>query len=202
MAMRGMYRRIKGAPFVSAILAAVNVVVFFLVELGMSRLYSRGILRASDVLYRGEYGRILWAMFLHSGIDHLFNNMLLVLFMGAMLEREIGHISFALVYFLSGIVGNTVSVWFRFRMGDMAGSLGASGAVFGMDGLLLALVLFSRRRMQSVTPVRVILMIVLSLYSGFSSANVDNTAHVGGLVTGFLLGLIWCAIDRLRAADQ
>ena len=81
---------------------------------------------------------------------------------------------------------------------DMVGSIGASGAVFGLDGVLLALILFSGKRMPDVTPIRVILMIVLSIYNGFSGANIDNGAHLGGLFTGFLIGIIICIKDRIK----
>ncbi len=77
-------------------------------------------------------------------------------------------------------------------------SLGASGAVFGLDGVLLAMVLFSGREMENVTPARVLLMIAYSLYSGFTGQNIDNVAHVGGLLTGFLAASAICLFRRLR----
>lgn len=198
--MNELYRKIRDLPFVTFVLVGINVVVFFLGELGINWFYRVGMLSYADVLYNGEYGRIVWSMFLHEGIEHLFNNMILLLFLGAMLEREIGHIAYTIIYFLSGISGNLLSLWIRILNTSFTYSLGASGAIFGMDGLLLALVLLSHRRIQSVTPARVLFMIILSLYSGFRSTNVDNAAHVGGLITGFLLGAILCGIRRRRVA--
>lgn len=58
--------------------------------------------------------------------------------------------------------------------------------------------LLDRQSMPDVTPKRVILMIALSLYSGFTAQNIDNAAHVGGLVTGFLAGLLFCALRKHR----
>ena len=81
---------------------------------------------------------------------------------------------------------------------DMAGSLGASGAIFGLDGVLLALVFFGNRNMETVTLKRVLIMIALSLYSGFTGGNIDNAAHVGGLITGFLAGSVWCALQKRK----
>ena len=66
------------------------------------------------------------------------------------------------------------------------------------DGVLLAWILLDRQSMPDVTPKRVILMIALSLYSGFTAQNIDNAAHVGGLVTGFLAGLLFCALRKHR----
>ena len=194
----GMLSRWKELPIVSGALVAVNVVVYFLCMFNGGRLYSLGSLSVSGVLERREYGRVLWAMFLHSGMAHIFNNMLILFFMGAMIEKEIGHICFALLYFLSGIGGNLCSLFFKVVNSDSSGSIGASGAIFGLDGVLLAMVLLSGRKMETATPARVFAMILLSLYNGFSSDNIDNAAHVGGLVVGFLGGCAVCAVQRVR----
>lgn len=188
----------KDYPLVSATLVFVNVIVFIICTFTGNLLYNMGETGIWGVLVQKEYGRILWAMFLHVDMNHIFNNMLILFFLGAMIEKEIGHIRYALCYFLSGIGGNLLSLLVRFVNRDLAASVGASGAVFGLDGVLLALVFCSDKRMERVTPARVILMIVYSLYSGFTGQNVDNAAHVGGLFTGFVLGLIICMVDRMK----
>ena len=91
-----------------------------------------------------------------------------------------------------------MSLLSRAIRGELTASLGASGAVFGLDGVLLAMVLFSGRRMENVTPFRVMAMIAYSLYSGFMGRNIDNVAHVGGLLTGFLAASVMCAFERWR----
>lgn len=191
-------RSLKSQPIVSAVLVAVNVLVFIAGTFYSGSLYDMGMLRAFDVLKKGEYGRILWAVFLHSDISHLFNNMFLLFFLGAMIEKEIGHVKYAVIYFLSGIGGNLLSLALKVIKNDVSASLGASGAIFGLDGVLLAMVLFSGRKMENVTPVRVLLMITYSLYSGFTGANIDNAAHVGGLVTGFVTAAGMCLLQRLK----
>lgn len=194
--------RLKQAPVVSTALVIINVIVYILCIITRGMLYNDGILDAESVIYGKEYGRILWAMFFHADTSHLFNNMLILFFLGAMLEREIGHIRFGAFYFLSGIGGNILSLVMKVLHNDSAGSLGASGAVFGLDGVLLAMVILSGRRMESVTPTRVVLMIALSLYSGFTGGNVDNAAHVGGLIVGFLAGGIMCMIQNRKDRRQ
>ncbi len=193
-------KSLKFQPIVSTALVAVNAIVFAACHFTGDLLYSVGRLDAYSVLVRGEYGRILWSMFLHSGIDHLFNNMLILFFLGSMIEKEVGHVSYGVLYFLSGIGGNLLSLASRVLRRDPAASLGASGAVFGLDGVLLAMVLFSGRRMENVTPVRVLLMIGYSLYSGFVGHNIDNAAHVGGLLTGFVAASVMCVFMQ-RPAD-
>lgn len=195
-------RSLRHQPFVSTALVAVNVIVFVLCLTTDDRLYAAGVLDVADVIDKGEYGRILFSLFLHADTEHLFNNMLILFFLGAMLEREIGHICFGAFYFLSGICGNLLSLLMKLLNNDAAASLGASGAIFGMDGVLLALILFSGKKLDNVTPARVVLMIVLSLYSGFTGGNIDNAAHVGGLVTGFLAGSVMCAVRRGKAIES
>lgn len=194
--------RLKQVPFVSTALVIVNVIVYILCIVTRGALYDAGVLDSWSVMYQKEYGRILWAMFFHADSAHLFNNMLILFFLGAMLEREIGHIRFGVFYFLSGIGGNVLSLAMKVIHNDAAGSLGASGAIFGLDGVLLAMVILSDRRMESVTPVRVLLMVALSLYSGFTGGNIDNAAHVGGLIVGFLAGGIMCMVQNRKDAGK
>ena len=80
-------------PLVSGALVAINVLVFLACSFTGDLLYGMGRMTAYHVLQEGEYGRILWAMFLHGDVGHIFNNMLLLFFMGAMIEKEIGHVS-------------------------------------------------------------------------------------------------------------
>lgn len=191
-------KTLKCQPVITIALVSVNVVVFLMCSLDGGELYDRGRLDVFDVLINGEYGRILWAMFFHSGMSHIFNNMLILFFLGSMIERELGHIKYGVLYLASGIGGNLLSLWAKVVNNDISGSLGASGAIFGLDGVLLAMVLFSGRRMENVTPARVMLMVLYSLYSGFTGQNIDNAAHVGGLVTGFLAASVMIFLQRGR----
>ena len=191
-------RRWRQQPIVSGALVIVNVIVFILCIFTGNRLYALGELDRINVLEYGEYGRIICPMFLHADTNHLFSNMIILFFLGSMIEKEIGHIRYAVLYFLSGIGGGMLSLLFKVMTSSMVASVGASGAVFGLDGVLLAMVLLWNERLPNVTPVRVVLMIVLSLYSGFSGGNVDNAAHVGGLLVGFLGGCIVCIFQRRK----
>lgn len=193
-------RTLKDLPLVSAILVIINVIVFLICTFTGNLLYNNGMLAVQPVLWAEEYGRIIWAMFLHSDFMHIFYNMVLLFFFGVMVEKEVGHIRYAVVYLLSGIGGNILSLIMKVMKSEASGTIGASGAIFGLDGMLLALVLFSGKRMKSITPGRVFLMIFASLYGGYTEANVDNAAHMGGLLTGFLIGIVMCVVDRIKAA--
>ena len=191
-------KRRQELPIVSGILVAANVIVYLICTFTGNLLYNIGELDAAAVLLRREYGRIIYSMFLHAGIDHLFNNMVILFFLGAMIEKVTGHIQLLLIYLLSGIGANICSLLYKVMTMDSMTSVGASGAIFGLDGVLLAWILLDRQAMPDVTPRRVLLMIVLSLYSGFTAHNIDNAAHVGGLLTGFAAGALLCALRRRK----
>ena len=179
----------QNLPIVCGTLVVVNVIVYLICTFTGDLLYNIG---------EREYGRILSSTFLHAGIEHLFNNMVILFFLGAMIEKVTGHLQFLILYLLSGIGANICSLIYKVIAMERIASVGASGAIFGLDGVLLAWILLDRRSMPDVTPKRVILMIALSLYNGFTAQNVDNAAHVGGLLTGFLAGALLCMIRKQK----
>lgn len=191
-------RKWRDVPFVSGAMAIINILVFLWCTTGGDMIYNVGMMDVWHTLIEGEYYRIITAMFLHADINHLINNMLLVFFLGSMIEKEIGHIMYGVTYFLSGIGGNILSLIYKIYMGRDVFSLGASGAAFGLDGVLLTLILFSGRKPVDVTPVRLVAVMAFSLYSGFASANTDNAAHVGGLTVGLVLGVIISVVIRYK----
>lgn len=137
-----------------------------------------------------EYYRLLTSVFLHFGIEHLLNNMVMLGAIGYHLEPEIGRIRFLLVYFLSGIGGNICSLLFNVSFGNAVVSAGASGAVFGLMGALLCAVIRNKGRIGRLNKRGVLVLVVLSLYLGLTSSGVDNAAHIGGLFCGFMLEAI------------
>lgn len=195
--LRKLQRRFRDLPFVSVLLVIINVVVFLINLFSGDGLYYHGGLGLIPVTYYQEYDRLIWSMFLHADSMHLCNNMVILLFLGSMLEKEIGHIGFAVVYFLSGVSGGLLSLYEKFLTGSDAWSIGASGAVYGLDGLLLAMVLCWPKFRNTVSFQKVALIVGLSLYSGFMQENVDNMGHIGGLGAGFAVGLIVCVLKNI-----
>lgn len=191
----------RALPYVSIALVAANVLLFLVGEMDGGRINNAGMLDVYHFFVRGEYWRIVTFLFLHSGIDHIFNNMVMLYFMGTMIEREIGHLPYGAIYFLSGLGSGAFSLWMKLSSNSMVGTVGASGAIFGLDGLLLSVVLSFRGSIPNITPRNVMLMIGLSLYSGLRSSNVDNAGHIGGLIIGFLLGMLFCGIRKRRLGD-
>lgn len=179
----------------TVILVAINVVVFLMLSLkGMTEdglfLLQHGAMYVPYMAEKGEYYRIFTSMFLHFGFDHLLNNMVVLAAVGWNLEYELGELKFLLLYLLSGLGGNVLSAWWDIRVGDYAISAGASGAIFGVIGALLYVAIRNRGRVGDISGKGILFMIALSLYYGFSSGGVDNMAHVGGLISGFVLSIL------------
>lgn len=182
-------------PLFTGIIAAINVIVFVVLEcMGSTEsaafIAEHGGMYPDFVLEEGEWWRILTAMFLHFGAVHLLNNMVIFCCVGSRLERAVGHIRFLVIYFLSGIGGGLLSLLMMVHSGDYAVSAGASGAIFGVIGGFLWAVIRHRGRLEGVTTRGMMLMIALSLYYGFSTIGIDNWCHVGGILTGFVVSVI------------
>ena len=182
---------------VTWILAVINVIVFIVLSFGgMTEdgyyMYQNGAMFVPAILYDQEYYRLFTAIFMHFGFEHLLNNMFSLLVIGKYVEPLVGKIRFLIIYLLSGIGGNILSLLVEVYMQDFAVSAGASGAVFGLTGALLCLVLLNRGRIGTVTKQGMFFMVALSIYNGFASSGVNNAAHIGGLIVGFLLTGLLC----------
>lgn len=185
----------KKTSGMTVLLAGANVIVFLILSMqGMTEdaefMLHHGAMYVPYVAEGGEYYRLFTCMFLHFGFDHLMNNMVVLLIVGWNLELTIGKIRYLLIYIASGLCGNIVSAIWDIRTGEYVVSAGASGAVFGLIGALLYVALRNRGQSGSISGRRLIFMIFLMLYYGFSSAGVDNAAHVGGLLSGFLFAVL------------
>ena len=184
---RSLRETLRTMPLVTTLLIAVNCVVFLICTWDGGVLYNKGELLGSAVAGQGEFYRIYASMFLHADAGHLFSNMLVLYAVGAMLEQRFGRVGYTFLYFVSGTGAAAASVWHQLRIGSLVGSIGASGAVYGLIGALLLLVIAGRGRFGSVTITRLLLCIAYSLYSGLMAENIDNAAHIGGFVCGFIL---------------
>jgi membrane associated rhomboid family serine protease len=143
--------------------------------------------KENNHIMQGEYWRFLTPVFLHVNALHLILNMANFVFLGMYLERLFGHIRFLLVYLLGGIISCIAS----FLFSPDALSVGASGAILGLVGAYAAFVLVHRRAMAGGGLFAIIILIIvisINLGIGFVIPNVDNAAHIGGLVGGFVLG--------------
>ncbi len=174
----------------------MNIFIFLILEFKGSTediqfMIGHGALYIPAILHEKEYIRFFTSIFLHFGIEHLFFNMLILMVIGSNVERELGKIRYVLLYMLSGIAGNIISFLFALFFHPQSVSAGASGAIFGIIGSLLYIFLANRGKIEDRAIVRMLMLIAYSLASGFTSRGIDNAAHVGGLVSGFALAMLF-----------
>lgn len=181
-----MIYEIKKKYMTWAILA-LNIVAYIFYEFLGEAVYEAGSLSVLDIMEKQEYYRIVSSMFLHAGMDHIVGNMLFVVILGDMLEQAIGHVRFLFCYMLTGIGGGLCSMLFELTTGDFYHTVGASGAVCGMMGALLVLVIANRGSYGQISLNRMLLAIVYMIYTGVQSPIVNNAAHMGGLLSGILV---------------
>ena len=181
--------------YVTIGLVVVNLIVFFLYEIIGSNLdvefmLNHGAMYTPYIKDCSEWYRYFTALFLHFGIRHLLNNMLLLYVLGNYLERYLGRVKFLILYIASGIGANIISEILAFQQGKTVVSAGASGAVFAVLGGLIWVILANRGRLENLTAGKMCFMAALALYYGFSGSGVNNAAHVAGLVCGFVLSVL------------
>ena len=180
---------------VTFILILINVLVFLVSDLTG---YSQDVMHMLDlgaaytplITEGGEVYRLFTSMFLHFGIAHLLNNMLVLFVLGSRLERAAGKLRFLVIYLLGGVAGNVISLLLELNRGDYSVSAGASGAVFAVMGAMIYIVVRNRGWLEDLSWRQIVVMALFSLYFGFASSGVDNAAHVGGLISGCILAVI------------
>ena len=138
----------------------------------------------------GEWWRLLTCTFVHFGILHLAFNMWALWDSGQLTERLFGNAWFLAIYLFAGVAGSLASMLWN----PQAISVGASGAVFGVFGALLAYLVRQRGaippEMMNRLRISTSMFVTYSLFYGFAAAGIDNAAHLGGLAAGFVMGLI------------
>ncbi|MBC5774555.1 rhomboid family intramembrane serine protease [Pontibacter sp. KCTC 32443] len=136
----------------------------------------------------GQWWRLFTSTFLHGGIIHLLLNMMALVSVGRQLEQMIGRTPFLVSYILCGLAGSLLSVWWD----GTRVSVGASGAIFGMFGLLLLLMALERKltwKEKKAMLGNLVLVIGINLGYGMKGG-IDNAAHAGGLIAGSILGAV------------
>lgn len=193
-------------PVCTTALVCLNVGIFIagLIAPGLGRwMEAKGCFSVVYLLYeKSGFYRLITAAFFHADIEHLLNNMLLLYCCGDIVERCLGKMRFLLLYFGTAICGNLLSAAFELSTGSFYDSIGASGAVFGLTGALLFLVIMRRGAAAQISLGRAMFAVFLSLYAGFGSAYVNNAAHIGGLLSGFVLGFLLSVIPPIFQKHQ
>jgi rhomboid protease GluP len=184
-------RRMGRVPPVTLVILALLAAIF-VAELRMGALDSRASIVAFGALVRervvaGEYWRLLTAPWLHGGTEHLVGNGIALYILGLVCEAAFGRAQFVVLYVLSGLAGSIVSILL-----SAGPSVGASGAIFGLQGA--AIVLLRRERDRLLVRDRrvgfvLLIWAVYSIAGGLTEIFIDNGAHIGGALGGALVAL-------------
>lgn len=167
-------------PYVTRILIALNIIMF-LITMFDENLFLQTVVWNIGIIKYGQFYRLLTGMFLHANIIHLFFNMSALNSIGSQLEGFIGRTKFLIVYLLSGLIGGLLTVALH---GTEYVGVGASGAIFGLLGSLLYFGYHYRVYLGQVMKSQIIPVIIVNLAIGFMFPNIDNFAHIGGLLGG------------------
>ncbi|RVU01797.1 rhomboid family intramembrane serine protease [Mucilaginibacter limnophilus] len=182
----------KGNYFITPILINLNILIFILMTItGINIIEpdTQSLLKwganFKPLTLGGEWWRLLTSTFIHIGIIHLLLNMYALLYIGMLLERYLGKLRFAIAYLITGIFASLTSLWWH----NFTVSAGASGAIFGLYGVFLAMLTTNfidknvRKEMLSSIGIFVFYNLVYGIKAG-----IDNAAHIGGLLSGILVG--------------
>ncbi|MGG9971770.1 rhomboid family intramembrane serine protease [Ferruginibacter sp. SUN002] len=194
--------------YVTYTIIAINILIFILMAVNGAGIFEADSLvhvawgsNFTPLTLSGDWWRLLTNTFLHFGVIHLLMNMYSLYSIGIYLEPMLGKAKYITAYLCTGVLASVVSVWWH---KEGVNSAGASGAIFGMYGLFLALLTTNlipssvrKALLQSIG-----IFIVYNLAYGMKGG-VDNAAHIGGLISGFIVGYIYAyGIKKERGEQQ
>ena len=176
---------------------AINVIMY-VVTAYLSYVYAKGSIFNSDtnvlillgakvneLIAQGQYYRLISCMFLHGGIVHLGVNMYSLYAIGPMVEKVYGKAKYIAIYFIAGICSSIFSYIFSTSV-----SIGASGAIFGLLGAVLVFAIKSKGKTGNAFIRSILSVIFINIFIGMTLPNIDNFAHVGGLLGGMLISFL------------
>ena len=179
-------------PYVTYSIIFLNILLFLLMyifgngsEDALTLLLFGGLNK--DLVANGEIYRIITSAFLHNGIIHLTFNMYALYIIGKDVESFFGHVKYSIIYLLSIILGSLLSLVFS---NGFIVSVGASGAIFGLMGALLFFGYNYRVTLNNSITRQIISFILLNLFIGAMIPSIDNFAHLGGLIGGYLAAMM------------
>ena len=178
-------------PIAALVLLAINIFVFmctyiydsFAYDISLETLINAGGM-VRELFLQGEFYRVLTANFLHANLMHVLSNALFMVVFGKMVERHFGTLVFLLIYLGSGIIA-------VFTNGMMTGAvlIGASGAVCGLTGSVLMLLIRTKKTIDGMNLYSMVALTIMSVGLGFAMPNTGNIAHITGLIAGGLIAL-------------
>jgi len=190
--------------FITPILIDLNIAIFILmVASGVNFMQpdNESLLKWGanfrPITLDGGWWRLITNCFLHIGVFHLLMNMYALLYIGLLLEPHLGKTRFTTAYVLTGITASIASLWWH----DLTISAGASGAIFGMYGVFLAMLTTNliEKSARKALLTSIVVFVGYNLINGLKGG-IDNAAHIGGLIGGLFIG--YAMIPSLKKPNE
>lgn len=183
--------------YVTYAIIAINVIVFILMAIDGAEIFSvtdgrvhiKWGSNVTGLTFSGDWWRLITSTLIHFGIIHLVMNMYALYSAGVYLEPMLGKTKYITAYLCTGVIAGIVSLWWH---KDGVNGAGASGAIFGLYGVFLALLLTNLipKQTRAALLQSIGIFVVFNLVYGMKSG-IDNAAHIGGLISGLLIGFIF-----------
>ena len=190
--------------YITPILVDINIIVFILMVIsgaGFLQPDNESLIKWGanfrPITLDGQWWRLITNFFVHIGVMHLLLNMYALLFIGLLLEPYLGKARFVAAYFLTGIIASLTSLYLH----DLTISAGASGAIFGMYGVFLAMLTtnFIEKSQRKPLLISIGIFVAYNLMYGMKGG-IDNAAHIGGLISGLIMG--YCFYPSLKKPES
>ena len=175
------------------ILIGINVLIYILTAIMSRDVFNSNTYvlirlgaKVNELINRGQVWRLLTCAFLHGGIMHLVFNMYALKIIGSEVEYVFGRKKYLIIYLMAALGGSL----FSYILSPYSISVGASGAIFGLLGAMLVFGVKHRDKIGKSYMMNIIQVIIINVIIGVSLSNIDNYAHLGGLIIGGITALI------------
>lgn len=183
--------------YITFTLIGINIAVFLLMTVLGGSTNSKILIlfgaKVNALIDMGQYWRLFTSIFIHIGFTHLLFNSYALFVLGMFGERMFGHFWFLFLYLISGLGGSSASYFCSPYL-----SAGASGAIFGLLGAIIVYGWKNTHLWRSGLITSLLMVLGINLVFGLLVPGIDNFAHVGGLVTGGIVGLIIKSFKKRR----
>ena len=191
----------KSIPWVSIGIIVMNLIVGLLCIIFGDFLTDALDLDPVAIFDRNQWWRIFTYMYVHGSVTHYLNNMIMLYVQGNILETPMGRIRYAVLYHIFGMLAGLGSLMFKVYSSSTIPSVGASGAIMGLLGVVMYLSIRNIRSLKTGGINRILLLLLCafsSIYQGFIVPGVDNAAHIAGMLAGIFAGIVWDIMSRRR----
>lgn len=185
-------------PYITYGLIGVNILMYIITAFLSQNIFDSDTnvliklgAKYNELISKGEYYRFITSMFLHGGLLHVALNMYSLYSIGPLVEKVYGKVRYLSIYFISGITASIFSYIFSDSV-----SIGASGAIFGLLGTTLVFAIKMKNNLGKNFLRSVASVIAINLFIGFSLPNIDNYAHLGGLIGGIIVTILFYSFKK------